>query len=33
MYLSGQYRPRVYWTNIDFNEINFDKKIKLLRII
>ena len=28
MYLSGQYRPRVYWTNIDFNEINFDKKNK-----
>ena len=31
MYLSGQYRPRVYWTNIDFNEINFDKKNKTIK--
>ena len=26
MYLSGQYRPRVYWTNIDYLEKKSDKK-------
>ena len=26
MYLSGQYRPRVYWTNIDFERLNYDQK-------
>ncbi len=26
MYLSGQYRPRVYWTNINFDLINKDSK-------
>ena len=31
MYLSGQCRPRVYWTNIDFDEINFDKKNKTIK--
>lgn len=26
MFLSGQYRPRVYWTNIDFENIKSDNK-------
>ena len=25
MYFSGQYRPRVYWSNIDFENVNLDK--------
>ena len=24
MFLSGQFRPRVYWTNIDFENIKND---------
>ena len=24
-YFSGQYRPRVYWSNIDFENVNLDK--------
>ena len=26
MYLSGQYRPRVYWTNIEFEKLIYDQK-------
>ena len=26
MYLSGQYRPRVYWTNIEFKKLIYDQK-------
>ena len=26
MYLSGQYRPRVYWTNIEFKNLIYDQK-------
>ena len=31
LYLSGQYRPRVYWSNIEFNEINQDSKNKTIK--
>lgn len=31
LYLSGQYRPRVYWSNIEFNEINQDSKNKIIK--
>ena len=31
LYLSGQYRPRVYWSNIEFNEIIQDSKNKTIK--
>jgi len=31
MYLSGQYRPRVYWTNINFENIFTDKNNKNIK--